>query len=45
MSNSKANGLSQTWVPVTDASGRTHLECQWLPARPAALMTQVGHAA
>ncbi len=24
-----------TWVPVTDASGRTHMEARWLPAAAA----------
>ena len=30
MSNANmTNGLVQTWVPVTDSQGRTHLEAQW----------------
>lgn len=45
MMNTKTNALVQTWVPVTDANGRTRLECQWLPTRPAGMPTQVGHAA
>ncbi len=26
------SGLVQTWVPVTDSQGRTHLEAQWTSA-------------
>jgi hypothetical protein len=25
-------GLTQTWVPQTDARGRTHLEARWVPS-------------
>lgn len=27
--------LTQTWVAVTDADGRTRLEAHWAPATPA----------
>lgn len=30
--NTRANNLVQTWVLVTDESGRTHLESQWIDA-------------
>jgi len=44
MSNhSKANGLVQTWVPVTDNQGRTYLEAHWTDASAPA--THVTHAA
>lgn len=35
--------LVQTWVPVTDADGRTRLEAHW--GDPSNTPTQVGHAA
>jgi hypothetical protein len=38
-----ANGLVQTWVPVTDNQGRTYLEAHWTDA--AAPATHVTHAA
>ena len=25
-----ANGLSMRWIPVADASGRTHMEAVWI---------------
>jgi len=44
MSNhSKANGLVQTWVPVTDGQGRTYLEAHWTDSSAPA--THVTHAA
>ena len=39
----QASGLVQTWVPVTDSQGRTHLEAHWTGA--AAPATPVTHAA
>ena len=39
----QASGLVQTWVPVTDHQGRTHLEAHWIDA--AAPATHVTHAA
>ena len=45
MSNqSMANSLVQTWVPVTDSEGRTHLEAQWSDGSSAPA-THVTHAA
>ncbi|WP_158305699.1 MULTISPECIES: hypothetical protein [unclassified Nocardioides] len=38
------NSLVQTWVPVTDADGRTHLEARWTPAHAGAPV-QAPHAA
>jgi len=38
-----ANGLVQSWVPVTDSQGRTHLEARWTDATAPA--TEVTHAA
>jgi len=33
-----ANGLVQTWVPVTDNQGQTRLEAHWVdPASPPAV--------
>jgi len=26
----ETNQLSMRWIPVTDASGRTHMECVWI---------------
>ena len=26
----KTNGLEMRWIPVTDARGRTHMECVWI---------------
>jgi hypothetical protein len=44
MSNHKmATGLVQTWVPVTDNQGRTHLEAHWTDASASA--THATHAA
>jgi len=44
MSNHQmANGLVQTWMPVTDDQGRTRLEAHWTDA--AAPATHVTHAA
>jgi len=40
----KATGLVQTWVPVTDSEGRTHLEAQWSDGSSAPA-THVTHAA
>jgi hypothetical protein len=37
------NSLVQTWVPVTDSDGRTHLEAHWVEAGTA--HHQVTHAA
>lgn len=37
------SGLVQTWVPVTDASGRTHLEAHWVDSSTAP--THITHAA
>jgi hypothetical protein len=28
----RTSALVQTWVPVTDARGRTHLEARWIDA-------------
>ncbi|MBI2243743.1 hypothetical protein [Nocardioides sp.] len=39
------DNLVQTWVPVADARGRTHLEARWTSARPAAVPAQAPHAA
>jgi hypothetical protein len=39
----QATGLVQTWVPVTDDQGRTHLEAHWTDASAPA--THVTHAA
>ncbi len=40
--NQMAAGLVQTWVPVTDAEGRTRLEARWSdPSLP----THATHAA
>ena len=39
-----ANGLVQTWVPVTDGQGRTHLEAHWTDTHTAPA-THVTHAA
>ncbi|WP_269319768.1 hypothetical protein [Nocardioides sp. URHA0020] len=41
--NSTATGLVQTWVPVTDLQGRTHLEAHWIDTTAPA--TPVTHAA
>lgn len=30
MNDTTTNELTQHWVEVTDASGRTHLEARWL---------------
>jgi hypothetical protein len=38
-----ANGLVQTWVPVTDSQGRARLEAHWVAAGAPA--THVTHAA
>jgi hypothetical protein len=38
-----AGGLVQTWVPVTDKDGRTHLEAHWVD--PSSASTHVTHAA
>jgi hypothetical protein len=32
MTDAKTTGLVQTWVAVSDARGRTHLEARWVPA-------------
>jgi hypothetical protein len=40
---STATGLVQTWVPVTDGQGRTHLEAHWTHSTAPA--TQGTHAA
>ena len=39
------NDLVQTWVPVTDIDGRTHLEARWTPAPHAGAPVQAPHAA
>ncbi|HEU5037040.1 MAG TPA: hypothetical protein VFT70_08540 [Nocardioides sp.] len=39
------NDLVQTWVSVTDATGRTRLEARWIPAPQSGAPIQVGHAA
>jgi hypothetical protein len=39
----QASGLVQTWVPVTDNQGRTHLEAHW--AQASAADTHVTQAA
>ncbi len=43
MSNTNmTGGLVQTWVPVIDTDGRTHLEAHWVdPSAP----THITHAA
>jgi hypothetical protein len=41
--NAQTNELVQTWVAVTDESGRTHLEARWIDATP--VPTHVTHAA
>ncbi|MFC7495432.1 MULTISPECIES: hypothetical protein [unclassified Nocardioides] len=41
--NSMANGLVQTWVPVIDSDGRTHLEARWIDST--STPTHVSHAA
>lgn len=33
-----AGQLEVRWVPVTDASGRTHMEACWITAEPKARM-------
>ncbi len=44
MSNdTKAEGLVQTWILVTDKQGRAHLEAHW--ANPSSTATHVTHAA
>jgi hypothetical protein len=37
-----ANGLVQTWVPVTDEQGRVHMEAHWVTA---ASLHAAAHAA
>jgi len=45
MSNvNMTSGLVQTWVPVTDSQGRTHLEAQWTTS-PATSTVHITHAA
>lgn len=41
---SMTNGLQQTWVPVTDSQGRTHLEAQWTSG-PSTSPVHITHAA
>lgn len=43
MSSQMTSSLTQTWVPVTDAQGRTRLEAHWTSAAPAP--THTVHAA
>ena len=38
-------GLLCTWVPVTDATGRTHMEARWLDPAVAPTGTTHVHAA
>jgi hypothetical protein len=46
MSDTKmTNGLVQTWVPVTDVAGRTHLEAHWTQGAQAAAPANTTHAA
>ena len=38
--------LSMRWIPVADATGRTHLECVWVTETPApAAASAAPHAA
>jgi hypothetical protein len=38
------SSLVQTWVPVTDARGRTHLEARWVaPSQAAAPALDTHH--
>jgi len=30
----ETNQLSMRWIPVTDASGRTHMEAVWITETP-----------
>ncbi len=39
------NNLVQTWVPVADVHGRTHLEARWTSAPHAGAPVQTPHAA
>ncbi|MEP9363096.1 hypothetical protein ABLE68_09045 [Nocardioides sp. CN2-186] len=42
--NNMTSGLLQTWVPVIDSQGRTHLEAQWTDG-PAPTPVHITHAA
>jgi hypothetical protein len=43
----QASDLLMRWVPVTDASGRTHMEAVWVAPKPARPQVQpaTSHAA
>ncbi len=45
MESKMANGLSMRWIPVTDASGRTHMEAVWITETPAAVAPVAPYAA
>lgn len=36
----ETNQLSMRWIPVTDESGRTHMECIWITETEAQGATQ-----
>jgi hypothetical protein len=40
-----ANNLVQTWVSVTDVTGRARLEARWIPAPQSGAPVHVTHAA
>ena len=41
----ETNQLSMRWLPVTDASGRTHMEAVWISGESAAASVSAPHAA
>ena len=46
MEPTTANGLSMRWLPVQDASGRTHLEAVWITdSAPVQVEAGATHAA
>jgi len=46
MESTQGSGLSMRWVPVVDASGRTHMEVVWTTeATPVEVPLAASHAA